>query len=1252
MSVRSIRKGRSPGPTVRKRPLVGSLVLGWIWPVFVLAAPDWTWESAGTFRRAPLSSPTPAAAGLVEVDSSAAGVAFVNTLSDAALLRNSNLSNGGGVALGDVDGDGWCDVYLCRIEGPNVLYRNLGGWRFESISEGSPIECAGQMSKGAVFADLDGDRDLDLLVTSMTAGPRCFRNDGRGRFEECTSESGLSERAGNMTATLGDIDGDGDLDLYISFFTERSILRDGGRIRTRVINGVPVVTGRYAKRIQYVDGRLVEFGLPDELYLNDGSGRFEAVDWRGRFTNADGSPARPEWDFGLSAHFRDLNGDLAPDIYVCNDFQTPDRIWINRGRGQFKAIDPLAIRTMSYASMGADFADVDRDGDLDFFVVEMLSPDHRRRLQQMSPNMPIPREIGEIDDQPQVPRNTFFLNRGDDTFAEIAEFSGIAATDWSWMPVFIDLDLDGYEDLLVTNGHFRDVNNRDANTEFLAGGGSLQASRAEVLEYPLLATPNSAFRNRGDLKFESMHGSWGFDSTRVSHGIALGDLDHDGDQDVVVNCLNAPPLLYRNDSSAPRIAVKLRGRPGNTAGVGAQIRVTGGPVAVQSQEMISGGRFLSSDEPIRTFAAGSAERDLSIEVRWRSGEFSRIDSARAGHLYEVIEPEPGRESGEAHRLRTRTASETVPSGAALFSDVSGRLQHRHRESAADDFSAQPLLPRRLSQDGPGVAWIDLDDDGDDDLVVGAGGGGSLGIFENTGDGQFRRWTDLESESDPVVTDQTGITGASMGRGEVMVLVGSDRPARSASAGGGRVVVHRFTHGSRSAASEIVSTGSGAVGPMVLLDVGGDPGLSLFVGERFIPGQFPKPASGHILRRSGADDGNWKRDAAWSEPFQGIGLVRGAVSSDLNGDARPDLILALEWGAIHVFLNLPGGFVDRTRALGFGAFTGVWNGVATGDFDADGRPDIVASNWGTNTAYQRVDPSPIRVFYGDFTGNGSVDTIESCFDPTRNQWLPWRDLERVGSALPIFARAFPTHESYANMDLESFLASNFNEVRHLEIGHRESTVFLNRGSRFEACPLPAFAQFAPAFGLAVADFTGDGAEDIVIAQNFFATRVEVDRSDAGRGLLLAGRGDGSFEAVHRGRSGLLIHGEQRGCAAGDFDADGRMDIVVAQNGQETKLYRNQAAPVGLRVRLSGPPENPEGIGAAMRLGDGRRWGPVREVQAGSGYWSRNSGTQVLYSGGLKRSHLWIRWPHESRPRIIPLEPDQASIVVSRSGVGLE
>ncbi len=599
------------------------------------------WASGEGCRTRGSTVPEGGQAGFTLIPPGQSGVLSTNHLAEESMASNLNLMLGSGVAAGDFDGDGRCDLYFPRIEGTNVLYRNLGGWRFEEMAGRAGVACPNLHSSGAVFADFDGDADLDLFVTTLGSGTHCFRNDGKGNFADVTRESGLASQTGGTSMALADVNGDGALDLYVCNYGAQSIVRAGGSAQVRKVNGQWQVIGPYAPRLRFENGRIREVGEPDVLYLNDGHGHFRALPWESEaLMDEEGKPLATPWDYGLTVQMRDVNGDGAPDIYVCNDFQSPDRFWLNDGHGHFRLLPKLAVRCQSHASMGVDFADIDRDGALDFMVVEMAAHDHQRRMCEMSSLIPGPYQVGQVDARPETPRNTLFWNRGDGTYAEVARYAGVEASGWSWQPVFLDVDLDGYEDLLVITGYPHDVQDLDAQSRIQSlGKQSVAESRKTLFLYPSLKTSNLAYRNVGNCAFSDFSEPWHFDSTEISQGIALADLDEDGDLDAVINCLNAVPLLYRNETSAPRITVRLRGAAPNTEGIGARITLTGGGCPPQTQEILCGGRYLSGDQACRVFAAnGEPASRFSLTVLWRAGHRTILNDLKPNTLVEVSEP--------------------------------------------------------------------------------------------------------------------------------------------------------------------------------------------------------------------------------------------------------------------------------------------------------------------------------------------------------------------------------------------------------------------------------------------------------------------------------------------------------------------------------------------------------------------------------------------------------------------------------------
>ncbi len=1221
MRARAARRGRRALPAAA---LFGAIAL---WPGCRGEAAPGPWTEEGDHRWRALHPR--GSGGFARLDAPRHGVRFAYDVPEERRTANRVLAEGAGVAIGDVDGDGLADLFFAGFGGGSRLYRNLGGWRFEDMTQPAGLSAVDGSARGAALADVDGDGHLDLLVLAHGAPDRLWRGDGAGRFA-AVEGAGFEAARASTTAALSDIDGDGDLDLYVASYKTAQVddlfppaaldinrLRPGpdGEIRIP-----PELADLYEThyRVEF-DGRFVrrfELGEPDELYINEGEGRFRAAPAGERFRDIAGRPlSRAPREWGLTARFSDWDGDGDPDLYVANDFNSPDGIWINAGDGTFDEAPASSIRTTSLSSMAVEAADLDRDGDLDLVTTDMLALDPAARLAQTPNFRPEAEPPGVVETRVQVNRNAVQLNRGDGTFAEVAHELGLAASDWTWGALVMDVDLDGLEDLLVTTGHVWNPLDGDANARIFGAGAVAGPQALRML--PELRQPNLAFRGRPEGAFEDVTDGWGWGGEAdISHGIASGDLDADGDLDVVVTRFADPPVLYRNESGAPRVLVRLRGPAGNSRGIGARVRLGGHAVGEQIDEIAAGGTYLSSSEPAVAFAA-AASAPMTLVVDWPDGRRSTVEGVVANREYEIYHegasPPPPRAGG---------------SGAPHFLDVSAALAHRHAETPFDDRARQPLLPHSLSRLGPGLAWVDADRDGDPDLVIGSGRGGAVALRRNEGDGRF---TPLPLWRPPS-GDATAIVPLAR-RGGLDLVIGSsnyeaDSPEAALAAPAAHIVPLPLAG---RAAGGLPATPLGpppgadrrapsATGPLAQADVDGDGDLDLFVGGRVVAALYPLPADAQLFRN---EAGALVPDSGAAATFARLGLVSGAVFTDFDGDGDPDLALVLDWGSIRLFENEAGRFRDVTEAAGLGSTRGRWNGIAAGDFDGDGRLDLVATGWGRNLEV----PSAYSLFFGDFNRDGLFDLVEGVREGDR--WRPLRPRDDLARPLDAPVPGLPhlasvSYAEYGRAELTRLIPS-LDTTARLDAVELRHTVFLNRQGGFEARPLPTEAQRAPAFGVAVSDFDGDGDEDLLLAQNFYAGRRDVPRYDAGRGLWLEGDGTGGFAAVPGHRSGIAVYGGGRGLALADFDRDGRVDAAFGVNGTDTRLYRNLGATPGLRVRLEGPPANPEAIGARLRIEfeDGSL-GPAREVRSGGGYWSRDEAVQTL---GLRARpvRLQVVWP---------------------------
>ena len=1174
-----------------------------------------------------------ARAGFTSLPASRTGLTHENRVEDEHALTNRNLLIGAGAALGDVDGDGYPDLFLASVERPARLYKNLGGLQFRDVTTESGLATDSLASTGAVLVDVDGDRDLDLLVGTLGGPVKLWLNDGKGVFTDATAGSGLVGGYAATTLTLADVDADGDLDLYVATYKVRNAL-DAYPPQARQFDQVVTKTATgYAVKPEWVREYRIEDrpdlgGIvrsqradPDLFFMNVGGGRFEQVPIKGdRFRDARGTPLAAEPDFfTLAARFYDVNGDGAPDLYVCNDFEDPDQFWLNDGRGNFRLAPDYALTATSNTCMSVDFGDVNRDGLVDLFTADMLSPTLAERQARIPTHTPLGKQVGTTAERPQWMRNMLHLSRGDGTWAEISEFAGVGATDWTWGSAFLDMDLDGFEDLLTVNGHRWDIRHADTFDRIRDKFPRVAWNR-EQGEFPLLATRSIALRNNGDLTFRSMPGGWGLgDVDAISQGIALADLDLDGDLDLIVTRLNAPVALMRNDASAPRVAVRLMGAAPNSSAIGARVTVRAPSLPAQQREMTSGGYYLSGSVAELTFATGT-DTAVVIEVAWADGKRSLLEGARVNRLYEI----------SASGAVAPAAMPAVRS-IALFENATARLGgHTHHDSLFDDFRRQPLLPSRLSQLGPGIAWIDTDGDGREDLVVGDGRGGSLTVLRNLGD----RFV-AQRAPGRVGGDLTAIVPFAGVAGTRSVLAGqSNYEANSAATALGLARVLAFSTGGGTgegglrAGAPLVSGDTASIGPLAVADVNGDGWLDLFVGPRVTGGAWPLPAPSRLYL--GAADGRLVLDTANAAALANLGLLSAATLADLDADGAPELIVAGEFGPVRVLQNERGLFRDRTREFGLSDLRSRWNGLAVGDFDGDGRADIVATSWGRNTSWGASAARPYVLFAGTF-GGSDLGLVFARADSATNAEMPLESFARLGVAFPALRSRVATYEEFATRSVDSLFPGELTRAARVGATSFDHTLLLRRGDRFEPRPLPAAAQLAPSFGVAVADFDGDGREDLFLAQNFFPTEISTARFDNGVGLVLLGDGAGGFRALDLRESGIVMRGDQRGAAVADFDGDGRVDLAVGQNGGVTQLWRNANGRPGLRVRLDGGPGNPNGIGAQLRVESIAGLGPLRVLRAGSGYWSTDGAITVLALPEGART-LLVRWPSGREERV--------------------
>jgi hypothetical protein len=816
-------------------------------------------------------------------------------------------------------------------------------------------------------------------------------------------------------------------------------------------------------------------------------------------------------------------------------------------------------------------------------------------------------------------RNSLYLNNGDGTFSDIAWLADVAASEWTWTAKFADLDLDGFVDLFITNGMVRDLMDADAAEEAaIVGQQGIDALIAYVQEYPLLNTSDLIFRNSGNLSFEEVSASWGLTGQSVGHGATLSDLDNDGDLDVVINNLNQQAGIYRNDSANPRITVKLQGQSSNTHGLGAKITLVT-DTGTQVRQMTSSGGYLSGHQPIVVFGLGLSTEIRQLRVDWPSGLVQTFPDTESGPLsfnqaYTITEPE-GQAIIQPPGIQT--------AGTKQFTEVSTQvgLTTPHIESPFDDFGVQMLLPRRVSTLGPGLAWGDVDLDGRPDLYI-AGAAGQTGtMFRNNGDNTFSNVTAQTLAWQPENEEMAPLWWSNGLNNQPSLLLSYSSVEGSTAVGAqfssDQVAPFNFRQDPWQDSSPSSS------GAMAAADYDKDGDLDLFVGGRVLPGQWPLAPSSRLYRNDNGQLTN-VTDAAAAE-LNNLGMATGAVWADVDNDNDSDLIVATEFGPVHLFRNDNGILNRATETAGLSQWTGLWSGVVTGDFDEDGDLDIAAANLGLNTKYNASPERPATLYAGNIDGDGDVEIVEAYYVGDTLYPMVYRGMS--GMEMPFILEQFDTYQAYAEATLAEIYGARLDTAQQLTAATLAHTLFINDGAgNFSASPLPQLSQVAPAYGIVVADLDNDGHDDIYMVGNFRGADHETMAYDGGTSYWLRGQGNGTFLVVPALESGLSVPYEARGLAVADYDGNGWVDIAVAVNNDHPLLFQNNGNTINnfIRVSLTGPATNPTGVGArvTVTLADGST--TMREVHAGSGYLSQDDSTHVFGLGANGSATVTVLW----------------------------
>ena len=1049
----------------------------------------------------------PPQALLTSLPSVETGVVFTNTVVENQsqnYYMYEYMYNGGGVAVGDIDNDGLPDLYFTGNLVPDRLYLNKGGMRFEDISDQAITSGSDGWHTGVAMADVNGDGLLDIYVcrAGWYDDPTrrtnlLYINNGDRTFREEGARWGVADTTRSTHAAFFDMDKDGDLDLYVI----NTPIQESQRLTNKDVE------------------RLIALrrSPSDRLFRNDGD----------RFT------------------------DVTAHDYIERDF-----MYLNNRDGTFREENLLRTRHISNFGMGCDVADYNNDALPDILVVDMVSPDHVRSKKNMS-GMSSEKFWGVVQAgyHYQYMFNTLQLNNGNGTFSDVGQLAGVSKTDWSWAPLLADLDNDGWKDLVVTNGYKRDMRDND----FVRAARELKESgQPTTFEQVISLVPtnrvrNYLFRNRGDMRFEDRSEDWGFRNSINSNGAAYGDLDGDGDLDLVINNIDVPAEIYANQAVEQglgrSVRVVLDGHTGALA-YGSKVELRTPDGSVQFQELMPSRGYQSSVEPVLHFGIGD-HASADLRVTWPDGRVSRLTSVTPG----TVNVPHGSARNMPH----------APAPEPLFTEAAEGLglAHRHRENPYDDFEHEVLLPHKQSEHGPLLGTGDANGDGLTDLFVGGARDQRGTLYLQQGNGTFRPAPSQPWEMHKGREDLGSLFFDADGDGDQDLLVasGSNEVDLYYDQYGSRLYLNDGRGGftfSETALPELQTSAMRAAAG----DVDGDGDLDLFIGGRVTPGQYPRTPRSYLLLNDGA--GHFAD--ATSELAPGLeypGLVTDCAFLDHDGDGDQDLVIVGEWMPLTFYTNEGGRLVNTTDRTGLSDTEGWWFSLAHADLDGDGDEDLFCGNIGWNSKFHGTPDHPIHLYWNDFDGNGRGDIVLA--KDHKGDLVPVRGRECSSQQCPMILDRFSSYDAFANADLgEIYGSEKLGEALHLQARHMTSCVLWNEGDgRFRLQDLPMEAQRAPVMGTAIADWDRDGHLDLVIAGNMWGAEVETVRYDGGVGLLLRGDGSGSFEPVPLTRSGIFAWENAKDVALLPLGRSGAPAVVVGNNNAGLQVFR----PTGATPMLS-------------------------------------------------------------------------------------
>lgn len=1033
------------------------------------------------------------------------GLRFSNDLNETEelnVLVYDYFYNGAGIAVGDINNDGLMDIFFTANMKPNKLFLNLGNMKFRDITKSAGEGLQGRpdsWKNGVTMADVNGDGLLDIYICYSGKVPdeqrknQLFINKGDLRFEEQAAAYGLDNISYSTQAVFFDYDNDGDLDMFLLNHT------------TKKVDNLELY--KFRNDVDELAG--------NKLFENRGNRFTEVSKQAGIIQNS--------LTFGLGIAVTDIDKDGWQDIYVTNDYNEPDYLYINNRDGTFRESSRQYFRYLPQFSMGVDIADFNNDGLPDIMSLDMLPEDNRRqKLLQLQENYESFQLMLDQDLNKQYMRNMLQLNNGDSTFSEIAQFAGVSNTDWSWAPLFADFDNDGHKDLFVTNGFLRDFTNKD----FLRYWGDYKLKKAMEREpaqfmdlikaMPSTVLNNYIYKNNRDLSFTDMTTQWGLDHPGISNGLVYVDLDNDGDLDIIASQINSPALVYQNMSreqlNSNYLALQLVYKAPNLHALGTKVYVYT-KEGMQYQELSPVRGFLSCVTTVLHFGTGDQDMVDSVKVIWPDNSFQLLGRTPANQRLTL--------QSEAGHVQ-QTGINTTPV-ETLFKPSPAYIEYTNTAVDENDFKRQLLMQFMYSKTAPVMAVGDINKDGLQDVFISGDRAQPSRVYRQRTDGSFVAAAVFDKED--IATTGAAVFFDANGDGYDDLYL----------AKGGYAF---YEPGTRALQDELyLNDGKGKLIlsdglPVVnasskscvrACDFDGDGDIDLFVGGRVVPGRYPETPESYLL----VNEGNGTFSKA-TISFARAGMVTDARWADMDGDGRQDLVICGEFMAIKLFLNKSEGFIDRTEAYFGKQESGLWFSLQVADINNDGLPDIIAGNLGQNTPIHMSEQEPASLYYADFDKNGSIDPFLNFYIQGKN--YPFVSRDELNEQIYAMRRKFTSYKDYADATMHDILTED--QLKHASVltaTECRSVYFLNKKGSFEKKILPAEAQFSVVTNIITGDFNKDGAVDLLVLGNHSDNRLKIGSIDAGYGTVLLNDGRGNFTYTPQYRSGLSIKGDVKSAA---------------------------------------------------------------------------------------------------------------------------